>query len=306
MLYNKVGWSYVHVCWSLYYRVPIDRDYSNMTERHCSQVMVHYGEKRFSNLSDVDVGPNEEIVVVDSGNKCVVVLDSELNLSTVIGQGFGNSRLVLPDGVAVKDNVIAVTDYGSNQVKKYSLQGEFLSVIGCKGAKNGQFQKPRGLSFNNNKLLYVVDKDNCRVQVFQQDDTFAFSFGNKGSGPGCLQQPIVIGIDPNNNALVSDCKANCIQHFTWLGEFIQTIKCSGSEILYTFAISPTGYLISGYRSNYKKIKIHSPTYQFMKEFGKNGSAKGEFNGIMGMAINSSGIIYVVEWNNQRLQIISDD
>ena len=114
------------------------------------------------------------------------MLDNKLNLLKVIGQGSGNSRLVSPNGVAVTDN-IAVSDSGSDQVKKYSLQGELLSVIGCYGNKNGQFNYPRGLAFNNNKLLYVVDGQNYRVQVFQQDDTFAFSFGSKGNNPGQFQ-----------------------------------------------------------------------------------------------------------------------
>ena len=54
-----------------------------------------------------------------------IVLDNKLNLLKVIGQGIrsGNSRLVNPDSVAVTDNVIAVSDWGSHQVKKYSLQG---------------------------------------------------------------------------------------------------------------------------------------------------------------------------------------
>ena len=98
----------------------------------------------------------------------------------MIGQGSGNSKLVRPNGIAVTDNVIAVSDIGSHQVKKYSLQGELLPVIGCHGSNNGQFKCPRGLALNANKLLYVVDGDNYRVQVFQQDDKFAFSFGNPG------------------------------------------------------------------------------------------------------------------------------
>ena len=123
--------------------------------------MTHYGGKKFGKLSEVDVGPNGEVVIVDTGNKCVVVLDDKLKLLKVIGQGGGIGRLIQPDGVAVTDNAIAVTDYGSNQVKKYTLQGEYHSVIGSHGNENSQFFKPRGLAFNNKRLLYVVDKGNC-------------------------------------------------------------------------------------------------------------------------------------------------
>ena len=120
-------------------------------------MVTHFGENKFGYLNDVAIAPSGEIVIVDDGNKCIVVLDNKLNLLKVIGQGSGNSRLVSPDGVAVTGDVIAVSDYSSDQVKKYSLQGELLSVIGCPGQKNGQFRYPRGLAFNKNKMLHVVD-----------------------------------------------------------------------------------------------------------------------------------------------------
>ena len=286
---------------SCYYRTPVDRDYNKMTEQDCSQVVTHYGENKFGCLDDITITPNDQIVVV---NKCVVVLDNKLNLLTVIGQGSGNSRLHYPDGVAVTDNIIAVSDWGSDQVKKYSLQGELLSVIGCCGNKKGQFNRPRGLAFNNQKLLYVIDWWNYRVQVFQQDDTFAFSFGNRGSNPGQFQQPVRIAVDPNNNVLVTDLDNNCINIFKDNGEFIQIINIDRP---YAITITPTGYLITGhYGNDYKfKIKVWRPTYQLINQFGKKGFKQGEFYGIHGMTVDSSGTLYAAEWNNKRLQVISN-
>ena len=285
-----------------YYRTPVDRDYKKMTEQDCSQVVTYYGVHQFGGLYDVTVTCNDEILIVDYDNKCVVVLDNKLNLLKVIGQGSGNSRLVSPDGVAVTDNVIAVSDWGSHQVKKYSLQGELLSVIGRNDNKNGQFNYPKGLAFNNNKLLYVVDNGNHRVQVFQQDDTFAFSFGNRGSNPGQFQYPVRIAIDPNNNVLVTDYNANCIKIFTDRGQFIQTIN---SDRPYAITISPTGYLITGHDGYDNKIRVWSPTYQLINQFGKKGSKLGEYYGTYGMSMDSSGTIYVIESNNKRLQVISN-
>ena len=294
-----------HVILSCYYRTPVDyRDYK-MTEQDCSQVVTHYGGNKFGRLTDVAIAPTREVVIVDCDNRCVVVLDDKLNFLKLIGQGSGNSRLVIPDGVAVTDNVIAVSDWGSHQVKKYSLQGELLSVIGCRGDKNGQFKQPRGLAFNNNKLLYVVDGGNHRVQVFQQDDKFAFSFGNRWNNPGQFQYPVRITIDPNNNVLVTDFDANYIHIFTHNGQFIQTIN---SNRPYAITISPTGYLITSHAGDDNKIRVWSPTYQLIinnNQFGKKGSKLGEFYDIRGMAIDSSGTIYVAECDNKRLQVISN-
>ena len=288
---------------SCYYRTPVNRDYK-MTEQDCSQVVTHYGRNKFGQLTDVTVTSNDDIVIVDYGNKYVVVLDNKLNLLKVIGQGSGNSRLVSPEGVAVTDNIIAVSDHGSHQVKKYSLQGELLSVIGCHGNKNGQFKYLRGLAFNNNKLLYVVDGGNFRVQVFQQDDTFAFSFGNIGSNLEQFQRPVRIAIDPNNNVLVTDRSpwTNCIKIFKANGQFIQTINSDRPSAI---TISPTGYLITGHYGDDNKIRVWSPTYQLINQFGKMGSEQGEFHGTNGMSMDSSGTIYVAEWVNKRLQVISN-
>ena len=217
-----------------------------------------------------------------------------------IDQESGDSLLANPNGVAVSDEVIAISDYGSHQVKIYSWQGELLLVIGCKGNKNGQFKYPRGLAFNGKKVLYVVDGENLRIQVFQEN-TFAFSFGSKDPGPGQFKCPVRIAIDPINcNVLVTDISANCIHTFTHNGQFIQAIECHDP---WAIAISPTGYLITGHYGGVHKISIWSPTYQLIKQFGKKGSKQGEFCGVIGIAMDTSGAVYIVEYFNKRLQVM---
>jgi len=279
------------------------RDYSKMREIHC-QVMTHYGGSKFGSLSDVAIGVNDEVVIVDDTNKCVIVLDRNFALLAVIGRGSGNSRLVDPDGVAVsKDDIIAVSDWGVHQVKKYSLQGELLSVIGSnRGKKNGQFAGPRGLVFSSNNMLYVIEL-NYRVQVFQQDDKFAFTFGSKGDiHPGQFQWPVRIAIDSDNILLVSDRYGHHISLFSHTGSFISWIPCVSSP--YAITVTPDGYVIAGCDGDSRKIKVWSPTHQLVNQFGKRGSQKGEFDGITGIVITSTGTVYVADSENNRLQVIS--
>ena len=253
----------------------------------------------FGNLNDVTIGPNNEIVIADNSNRCVVVLDDKFNLLAVIGQRNLDSKLVKPVGVAVTENVIAVSDQYLCQVKKYTLRGGLLSVLGCPGTGNGQFFNPKGLAFNNNNFLHVLDGGNHRVQVFQSDNAFSFSFGSEGSGPGQFQFPGRIAIDSSNNILVSDNFSNCIHLFNCNGRFIKKIDCYRP---WAIAISPTGYIIT---VDDDIITIWSPTHHLIHQFGKIGSQKGEFIGIRGMAIGSTGDIYVVEGYNKRLQVIGN-
>jgi len=259
----------------------------------------------FSEPTDVTVGPNDEVIIVDRGKKSIVVLDSKLNFVKLIEQSeIDNNRLVDPICVAVTDDTIAVSDMqGSHQVKKYSLQGTLLSVIGERGSNNGQFHYPNGLAFSSDKLLYVVDRMNFRVQVFQQDDTFAFSFGTKGFGPGQFNFPVRITIDLNNNLLVSDRDNSCIQLFSCDGRFIKKIDCFRP---FAITVSPTGYVITGHDDTNDMITLWSPTHQLVCKFGKRGSRKGEFYGVVGMSIGPTGEIYIVEGYNKRLQVISSN
>ncbi|XP_065917745.1 E3 ubiquitin-protein ligase TRIM71-like [Dysidea avara] len=279
------------------------RDYSKMREGHC-QVMTHYGGNKFGKLIDVAIGVNNEVIIIDNTNKCVIVLDCNFALIAVIGQGSGDNRLVYPHGIAVsKDDIIAISDRSSYQVKKYSLQGELLSIIGNnRGNNNGQFHHPMGLVFSSNKMLYVVDGGNHRVQVFQQDDKFAFTFGSYGSNPGQFQCPVRIAIDTDNRVLVSDLDGNHISLFSHTGSFISRITCDRP---WAITVSPDGHIIAGCNGDNNKIRVWSPTHQLIEQFGKMGSQQGEFNGINGIAINySTGSVYVVEYNNMRLQVIS--
>ena len=222
----------------------------------------------------------------------------------MIGRGSSHSKYFTPDSVAVIDDVIAVSDRGSHQVKKYSLQGRHLSIIGCHGYEDGQFNYPRGLAFNKNKLLYVVDGDNYRVQVFQQDDTFSFSFESKGSKPGQFQCPVKIVIDPNNNVLVTDLTNKSIHIFSHNGQFKQRIQ---TDSPYAITISPTGYLITGHYVDDNSIRIWSHAYELINQFGNKGSKQGEFYSVHGIAIDSSGTMYYIAGLNncKRLHVISN-
>ena len=285
------------------YRIWADRDYHKVTEQDCSQVVTDCGEHVFGCLGDIAVGCNGEVVIIDGDNSCVLVLDDKFNLLRVIGQGSGSSELVNPDGVAVTDNIIAVSDWNNHQVKKYSLQGEFISIVGCYGNENGQFKNPRGLAFNSNKLLYVVDWTNCRIQAFKEDDTFAFKFRNRGADYGSTEFPDRIAINPNNNnVFITNHSAKCIHIFTHRGHFIQEISCFNSPFAIT--ISPTGYLITSHGGVDNKIRVWNSCHKLIKQFGNSGSKQGEFRGISGVAVDLSGAICVVEWINKRLQVIS--
>jgi serine/threonine protein kinase len=75
----------------------------------------------------------------------------------------------VPRSVAVDNNdKIYVLDSLNHRVQVFSPRGEYITEIGERGGKPGQFLGPSDLSIDpSNALLYVADKGNHRIQVFE-------------------------------------------------------------------------------------------------------------------------------------------
>ena len=274
------------------------RDYTKIEEKNC-QLVTHYGGKKFNYPHDVTTGPNNEVVIADRENKEVIILDQEYKLIRRFGRGSGDSKLNCPRGVAVGHHVIVVSEFRDDVVKKYSLQGDYLSKFGSRGSGNGQFNEPRGLCFNSKGLLYVVDCRNHRVQVFREN-VFLFTFGSEGHNPGQFQSPRHIAVDSSDQVYVTDHESDGGIHvFSEDGHFIKKINCYYPHCI---SIAPDGYIITDDPSDV--LTVISPTHELVAKLGVRGNGRGQFNSIIGIAINSSGTIIVAESRNHRLQIIT--
>ena len=83
-------------------------------------------------------------------------------------------------------------------------------------------KSPYGITVHHNKV-YVADRGNHRISVYQTDGTYCFSFGSQGDGPGQFQKPRDVAITPNNTLVVADSGSHCIQSFQLDGTFIHKL-----------------------------------------------------------------------------------
>ena len=273
------------------------RDYTKIEEQNC-HVVTHYGGKPFT-FPRITTRQNDEVVIADRYNKDVIIFDKDLKLIRTFGQGSGDSILINPADVAVSNNVIAVSEWDDDVVKKYSLQGDYLSKLGSHGSGDGQFYYPQGLCFNSKGLLYVVDCGNCRVQVFRENNVFLIKFGSKGLNPGQFQCPRYVAVDSSDQVYVTDyINDGGISVFSEDGHFIKKINCNKP---WAIGIAPDDYIITDINDT---LTIFSPTHELIAKFGVHGKEKGQFSNIKGIAINNSGTIFITEYFNHRLQIIT--
>ena len=110
-----------------------------------------------------------------------------------------NDVLVAPNGdIFVADGHPAD---GNNRIVKFSSDGTYLMAWGGTGSAPGQFRTPHALAMDSAGQLYVGDRSNRRIQVFQQDGTFVKDFYNFGRASG-------VAIDGDDNLYVADSESN--------------------------------------------------------------------------------------------------
>src|SRR5439155_1369245 len=73
-----------------------------------------------------------------------------------------------PTNVALAaDGSLYVTDgYGNARVHKFAPDGRLLFSWGEAGSGPGQFNLPHGIAVDREGLVYVADRENSRIQVF--------------------------------------------------------------------------------------------------------------------------------------------
>jgi hypothetical protein len=71
----------------------------------------------------------------------------------------------------------------ASRVVKFDSDGNFIKVLGGKGAGPGEFDLPHSLVFDAHGLLYIADRNNARIQVFDAD--FYYIRESKHPGTPC-------------------------------------------------------------------------------------------------------------------------
>jgi DNA-binding beta-propeller fold protein YncE len=106
--------------------------------------------------------------------------------------------LYSPYNMYLGNNTVYVTDFGDSRVKKFDLDGRFISSVGSYGDGMGQFVRPKGIACDKEDNLYVVDAGFENVQIFNSNNQLLMFFGGPYKGPGDMWLPARVIIDYDN------------------------------------------------------------------------------------------------------------
>jgi len=97
-----------------------------------------------------------------------------MTLGTAGVAGDGPDTFNGPADVAIAPNgdIFVADGHGNSRVVKFSGDGEFIMAWGSEGTRPGQFNEPHSLAFDSRGRLFVGDRVNQRIQVFDQQGNF--------------------------------------------------------------------------------------------------------------------------------------
>jgi DNA-binding beta-propeller fold protein YncE len=143
------------------------------------------------NIWTTDVNDAETVLGMSARNADGVVMGQEVlklnadgKILMVLGKegvaGNGPDTFDRPTGVAIAPNGdIFVADghrpnkFGTSRIVKFTKDGRFIKTWGHKGAAPGDLDEPHDIFLGGSQnRVYVADRRNSRIQVFDQDGNF--------------------------------------------------------------------------------------------------------------------------------------
>ena len=138
----------------------------------------------------VRVDRQGNIWVVDAPGHVIYRLDRDgketMRLGTKGVAGTDARHFNLPTDVAFAPNGdLYVTDgYASARVVRFARDGRFLLQWGRRGTGQGEFGLPHNLVVDNQGRVYVTDRDNQRIEVFDSEGKFLGQWSRTGGVSG--------------------------------------------------------------------------------------------------------------------------
>ena len=131
----------------------------------------------------LEVDPEGQLWIIERDDHRVIRLNKDGNTPAwILGEagkeGWDETHLNRPTDVAwSKNGDIFITDgYGNHRVMKFSKDYKFIKQWGggpdTKGNADGQFDLPHSISIDWQDKLYVLDRENHRIQMFDTEGKF--------------------------------------------------------------------------------------------------------------------------------------
>jgi sugar lactone lactonase YvrE len=138
----------------------------------------------------VRVDPDGNIWAADAGGHVVLKMNQtgrvvmQLGRKGVPGTSHANFNMPTDVGFAPNGDFYVTDGYGNARVVKFSREGKYLLEWGTRGSGPGEFQLPHAVVVDAQGRVYVSDRENRRIEIFDANGKFLNQWANIGGFSG--------------------------------------------------------------------------------------------------------------------------
>jgi len=149
-----------------------------------------WGDGLITRAHTVRVDQENQLWVIDVGGHVVLKMNPQgrvvmqLGRQNVAGEGRGNFNQPTDVAVAPNGDFFVSDGYGNSRVVKFSREGKYLLEWGKKGSGEGEFHLPHAIVLDGRGRVYVADRSNSRIQIFDGGGKFLGQWANIGGFSG--------------------------------------------------------------------------------------------------------------------------
>jgi DNA-binding beta-propeller fold protein YncE len=156
-----------------------------------------WGEGVFNRAHGLHIGPDESLYCTDDGDHSVRKCTLEGKVVLTIGIPGKPSAYMSGEpfhrcthtALSPRGDVYVSDGYGNSRVHKYSPDGKLLKTWGESGTGPGEFNIPHNLCCDPDGWVYVADRENHRVQVFDGNGKYETEWHNLHRPCGMYMEP---------------------------------------------------------------------------------------------------------------------
>jgi tripartite motif-containing protein 71 len=271
-----------------------------------------YDDGEFKSPTGIALDRDGLIYVADTDTHTVQKFDQNGQFLTRIGDepGDGEGQFYYPRGLACdSEGNLIVVDANNHRIQKFDKDSNFLTVWGkfgfsWKGAPQGIFDNPWGVTVDKDDNIYIADTLNNRIQKYSSEGEPLLMWGKEGAFDGAFFYCRDAAVDFVGNIYVTDEINNRVQKFDSRGNFLAKWGREGKgpgefHAPWGIAVDALGNVYVADTYNHRIQKFTSNGI-FVCQWGNRGKTDGQLNFPYGIAVDREGYVYVVDSGNHRV------
>ncbi|UCE50530.1 MAG: hypothetical protein JSW47_10275 [Phycisphaerales bacterium] len=229
----------------------------------------------------IRVGPAGNVWTANIANHVVRKYSPRGKLLLTLGEvgraGTDESHFDKPTDMAIlpSGDIFVSDGYGNRRVIHFDAKGKYVNQWGDAGTKPGQFALPHSIVADSRGRLYVADRENARIQVFDTKGKLLAVWAN-------VVTPWGLWISKNDEIWV--CGSSCVR------------KDGSDEWI---VLPPSDQIVMKLNQN-GEVLLRVPLRKTIVAPGKSG----ELNWVHAVAFDSQGNLYLGDIQGGRAQKFS--